>query len=135
MGRSIDSAFPSKYLKSSDIPETGAVVTIDRVDIEQIGQGAQKELKPVIYFVGKTKGMVCNKTNANSIAKFAGSRDLDDWSGVKIKLVVAEVEFQGQPVEAIRVREAKAGAVQNKPKPAPAEDDFVTAPEEDEIGF
>ena len=128
--------FPSKFLKAADLGESQPIVTIDKVSFEQVGQGAHQELKAIIHFVGKSKGMVCNKTNANMIAKIAGSRDTDDWGGVKIKLVVAEVEFQGQPVEAIRVRDPKVA----KPKPAPAPpvrepgDDDI-APDDSDIGF
>jgi hypothetical protein len=66
----------------------------------------------VVYFVGKEKGVVLNKTNANKIVAIAGSDDTDDWHGVTVALYATEVEFQGDTVEAIRI---KAPA---QPKPA-----------------
>jgi len=89
-------------MKASDLPEDGAItVTIEKIEIEEIGK--EKQRKPVITFEEMDKGFVCNKTNANSIAKITGSRDTDDWVGKQIKLHRAEVEFGGEMVESIRV--------------------------------
>ena len=99
----INDAFPSKYLKAGDLPEEGSqAFTIEAVRMEEIGR--EKEEKPVIYFKGEDKGLVCNKTNARTIAKSIGSEDMDDWIGKTINLWRAEVEFQGEMVEAIRVK-------------------------------
>ena len=99
----IDTAFPSKYLKASDIPE-GTVVpyVIEEVRIEEIGRDP-KQSKPVIYFKGQDKGLVANKTNCNTIAKALGSRDTEDWIGKTIKLYQTEVQFGDEMVESIRV--------------------------------
>ena len=115
----INDAFPSNYLKASDLGEAQPVVTIDRVEVEPVGRG--KEMKPVIYFAGKQKGMVLNKTNSKKIAEIAGSHDTDDWAGVQVKLFSTEVDFQGETVEAIRVKSAQAAKA--KPKPAPVDVD------------
>lgn len=115
----IDEAFPSKYLKASDLPEEGTQsATIERVTIEEIG--VKKDRKPVIHFEDLDKGFVCNKTNANTIAKVTASRDFDDWVGKTIHLYRAEVEFQGEMVESIRVR-----LKPSKPNGAKAEDDDI----------
>jgi hypothetical protein len=99
----INDAFPSKYLKASDLPDEGSqAFTIERIEIEEIGRN--KERKPVIYFVEIHKGLVCNKTNARTIAKLLGSEDSDEWTGKSISLFRAEVEFGGEMVESIRVR-------------------------------
>jgi hypothetical protein len=99
----IDDAFPSKYLKASDLPEEGTVTfTIEKIEIEEIGR--EKQHKPVIYFEEEdSKAMVANKTNCNTIAKVTGSRTFDDWIGKKINLYRAEVEFNGEMMESIRV--------------------------------
>ena len=104
----IDSAFPSKYLKASDLPEDGVAVpfTIKEVVTEEIGR--DKQVKPVIYFKGQDKGFVANKTNCNTIAKALGSRDTDDWEGKTILLYSTEVQFGDEMVESIRVK-LKAG--------------------------
>lgn len=121
----INDAFPSNYLKASDLGESQPVVTIDRVEVEPVGRG--KEMKPVIYFAGKQKGMVLNKTNSKKIAEIAGSHDTDDWHGTQVKLFATEVDFQGETVEAIRVKAATAA----KPKPRPV----VEEHEVDEVPF
>jgi hypothetical protein len=80
----IDSAFPSNYLKASDLGDAQPVVTIDRVEVEAVGR--DKEMKPVVYFRGKEKGIVLNKTNAKKIADLTGSKDTEDWSGCKVRI-------------------------------------------------
>lgn len=124
----INDAFPSNYLKASDLGEAQPIVTIDRVEFEAVGRA--KEMKPVVYFTGKSKGMVLNKTNSKKIAELAGSNDTDDWHGVAVKLYATEVDFQGETVEAIRVKAtAKAPAPARKPAAVatrePGEDDVV----------
>jgi hypothetical protein len=107
-----DDIYPSKYLKASDLPEEGAqAATIEKVTVEEIG--LKKDKKPVIHFSNLDKSFICNKTNWNTISKSTGSEDSDGWIGKTINLYRAEVEFQGDMVEAIRVKikAAKGGAV------------------------
>lgn len=110
----IDSAFPSQYLKASDLKGAQPVVTIDRVEFEPVGKN--KEMKPILYFTGKEKGLVLNRTNAKTIINLAGTAETDEWAGFAIKLYATTVEFAGDSVEAIRIK--AAGAVK---KPAPVE--------------
>lgn len=110
----IDSAFPSTYLKASDLGDQMPVVTIDRVEVEPVGR--DKEMKPVVYFKGKEKGVVLNKTNSRKIAELTGSKDTDDWTGCQIRLYATETEFGGEMVECIRV---KAAGSPKAAKPAP----------------
>jgi len=105
----ISDAFPSKYLKASDLQDRNINVVIDRAEPEEVGEG---ERKPVLYFQGKTKGLVLNKTNSRAIAAAYGD-DTDDWEGRPLVLFPAMVDFRGDTVEAIRVRLPK-------PKPAAA---------------
>ena len=111
----LDDAFPSKYMKASDLPEEGHLtVTIENIEIQEIGK--EKQRKPVITFEESEKAFVCNKTNANSIAKVLGSRDTDEWIGKQIKLFRTEVEFGGEMVESIRVK-TKGGTTATPPPP------------------
>jgi hypothetical protein len=110
----INDAFPSNYLKASDLGGGQPIVTIDRVEFEAVGR--EKEMKPIVYFVGKDKGIVLNKTNARNIANLVGSSETDEWSGFRIKLFATNVEFQGETVEAIRI---KAAPPNGAGKPAP----------------
>ena len=86
-------------------------VTISHVEMSDIGG----EHKPILYFQGKEKGVVLNKTNAGSIVNLFGD-DTEAWEGQPIILFEAMVSFQGQTVPAIRVRAApvKKNAVPQK---------------------
>lgn len=109
--------FPSKYLKASDLEGRSVTVTISHIKMEDISRGDEK---PVLYFQGKTKGLVLNVTNAKKIAGLHG-RDSNNWKGAEIALYETEVEFQGDTVPAIRVRAAPLrtnGEAQVKRAPA-----------------
>jgi len=95
----ISNAFPSDYLKAADLQGRAVTVTMSHVDMREIGG----EPKPILYFKGKEKGMVLNKTNAGKIAEMFGD-DTDDWEGGEVILYEAMVDFQGKTVAAIRVR-------------------------------
>lgn len=111
----IQDAFPSKYLKASDLNGREPIVTIKGVKYEAVGR--DKEMKAVVYFKGKDKGIVLNKTNATKITKIVGSSETDDWRGHQIKLYSTETEFGGETVECIRIKPATA------PPPPPEPDD------------
>jgi len=124
----IDAVFPSNYLKASDLGDKSPLVTVDRVEIEPIGR--DKEMKPVIYFQGKEKGLVLNKTNAKKIAELVGSKDTDDWTGCQIRIYATETEFGGETVECIRVKPAGGNA--QPPKRQPESTNIV---DEDPVPF
>jgi hypothetical protein len=71
--------------------------------MEQLGD----DNRPVLFFLGKEKGVVLNKTNANNIALAYGD-DTEDWQGKEIVLFPAMVDYQGKTVESIRVRAPQA---------------------------
>ena len=116
----IDSAFPSNYLKATDIGDATPTVTIKEVVMEKLGE----DTRPVMYFVGKDKGVVLNKTNATNIREAYGA-DTDEWTGKKVTLFTAWVDFQGRSVEAIRMRPSRGGSA---PAAAPV---AMTAPQFD----
>lgn len=107
---SINDAFPSNYLKAADLKGRNVTVTMDRVEFEVLGDNK----KLILYFEGKDRGLVLNKTNANNIANAYGD-DTDDWIGKQIVLFEAMVDFQGRTVPAIRVRMPQ---IKDKPKQA-----------------
>lgn len=121
----INEVFPSKYLKAADLQGRQVTVKIERADQETIGD----DRKLVIYFQGKEKGFVCNKTNANNIAFIYGP-DTDDWKGCEITLFEAMVDFQGKTVAAIRVRapqrktQRPEAPQRQEPSRQPARDDM-----------
>lgn len=95
----VSEAFPSKFIAAADLENQNVRVTIARVEIEKVGD----DTKPVLYFKGKQKGLVCNKTNSKAIAAFCGD-EMDDWPGAELILFPIMTDYQGKPVEAIRVR-------------------------------
>ncbi len=86
--------------------------------MESIGDDGDK---PVIYFRGKDRALVCNKTNAASIAELLGDDEMDNWGGYRICLVPAKTDFQGKRVDCIRI-DAAPGAPQPEPEPVLTED-------------
>lgn len=119
----ISSAFPSKYLRAADLDGRQVTVEISRVDMEDVATG--EEPKPVLYFSGKSKGVVMNKTNANTLAMAYGDES-DEWAGQPVVLFSAHVDFQGRSVEAIRMKvpprrpAGKAAVTSGRPTPPPA---------------
>lgn len=95
----INSCFPGSYLKASDLMNRTVKCVIDKVQVEDIGG----EDKPVLYFHGKDKGLVLNKTNSGSIAALYGA-ETDSWEGKEVKLYPTKVSFQGSMVDAIRIK-------------------------------
>lgn len=135
MGINVNDAFPSKYLKAADLQGRQVTVNMTNVSYEKMGD----DTKLVLFFDGKEKGLVLNKTNANNIAAIYGT-DTDGWFGKPIVLVEALVDFQGRSVPAIRVRGPQPN---NRPSPntplGQTKPDFASrefAPiDEDEIPF
>ena len=117
-------AFPSKYLKATELDGEDITATINSVEWEQIGQ--DKTEKPVLYFRGKTKPMILNATNWDLIVKATGESDSDEWEGKKITLYRTEVPFKKEMVDAIRVRAESKSKRPEKPKveQPPADDDM-----------
>jgi hypothetical protein len=106
----INTAFPSKWLKAADLSDgNDLVLTISHVITENIGQGAEQEVKPVIYFNETDKGLVLNKTNANTISHLFGP-ETEGWSGKRISIFSTEVDFAGKQTLALRVRMRQPGA-------------------------
>ena len=95
----INSAFPSNYLRATDLQGRNITVVIDRVEKEKVGN----DDRLVLYFQNKDKGMILNKTNANNIATLY-SPETDGWCGQQLVLFEAMVDFKGQTVPALRVR-------------------------------
>lgn len=95
----VSDAFPSDYLRATDLQGRNILVKIDRVEFVEMN----KERKLALFFIGKDKGMILNKTNANAISAAYGD-DTDDWRDQEIMLFMAMVDFQGKTVEALRVK-------------------------------
>lgn len=98
----IDTLFPSKYLKSSDIEEAGGELfgTIKEVGTDTMPDGANKA---VVAFE-EIKPLILNVTNKNVIKGLYGD-ETDMWRGKTVLLNNAEVNFCGKPTTGIRVKD------------------------------
>jgi len=103
MALKISTAFPSNYLKCADLGGQPRIVTVRACVMEELGQGKDKEKKPVLYFEKGPKGLVLNKTNAKTIVKAYGD-DTTGWTGELIEIYPTRVPFGDEEVDAIRVR-------------------------------
>lgn len=98
----ISESFESKYLRASDLQGRRVTVSISHVTVENVGTEDKPENKPVVFFVGKEKGLVLNKTNAGQISAMYGD-ETDGWVEKNIELFTQKVSFSGQMVDAIRI--------------------------------
>ena len=119
--------FPSRFLRCADLQGRPQTVTITEVNLEDVGDDGKQ--KPVIYFRGKVKGLVCNATNFDVIADAVGD-ETDDWVNLPIEIYPTKVNFKGQLTDAIRVRIPQA-----KPAPAPKPAPALAEALDDEIPF
>lgn len=95
----ISNEFPSAYLKASDLGGREVRVIMGRVEREEVGS----DKKLALYFKGKDKAMILNKTNAFTISEAYGD-DTADWYDQPLILFSIRTEFQGKPVDGLRCR-------------------------------
>lgn len=131
----ISEAFPSSYLKAADLNGKAVRVTIDSVTMEKLGD----DQKAILHFVGKDKGLVLNKTNANRIIEAVGTDETDEWEGWSVTLYPCKVDYQGKRVDAIRIddRPGASKPPADRVSKPPIDEPFDDAPEitEDDIPF
>lgn len=99
-----ETLFPGRFLKSADLAERDATVTIKTV----VGEEIDGKLKVLISFEGTKKQFVCNRTNAEAI-RLCHGRELNEWVGKRITLgrVMMKDPFGGDDapeIGAIRVK-------------------------------
>jgi hypothetical protein len=99
----IDQSFPSKYLKADDLQGREVEVTIDSVELNKMGSADDAPEKPVVFFEGKEKGLVLNKTNS-AVIKEAYGRLTEEWAGQPLILYPTTTQFKGQLKPCLRVR-------------------------------
>jgi hypothetical protein len=112
----VDQLFPSRYLKAADLNTEEVKATISRLVVEPIRdvQSGKDEDQPVVHFEEFEKGLILNRTNAESIAALHRS-DTDAWVGKRITLYVQRgVHAFNQVWDVIRVRNSVPPAAQEK---------------------
>lgn len=87
-------------------PGQDLIATIKSVGEETvIGSDGKKEDCTVVHFVERDiKPMILNVTNAKVISKIYKTPYIEDWSGCKIQIFVAQVKAFGDVVDALRIR-------------------------------
>ena len=108
------------YLKAADLQGRQVPVVIAGFEIVDFDEGS----KVVLSFQGKSKTLVCNKTNAITIGDMFG-HELDGWTGKSITLFPAKTTFGGKMVDCIRV----TGVATPPPEVKPAHSPIETAEE------
>jgi hypothetical protein len=112
----VNDFFLSKYLGAADLNGSSHIVQISRVETETMQDGRKK---PALYFTGQNKALLCNKTNALTIAAKLGP-NMNGWIGHSLELFSMMVQGPNGPVQGIRVRvvERPAQPIQATPTPA-----------------
>jgi hypothetical protein len=126
-------AYPSKYIKASDLQGKTVRMTIADVKMEEVARDEPE--KPVMYFEGKTKAMCLNKTNFNACVKLYGD-ETDDWKGKPILVYPTETDYQGERVDCLRLKAAPVVAGKGKtPEPPPPENEDANPLDDSNIPF
>ena len=119
----INNAFPSDYLKCADLQGRTLRATIANVRMVEIG----KDTKPALYFHGKQKGLILNKTKSMTLADAWGP-ETDNWINRDVSLRPTRVPFEGKMTDSIALEpvmeavhgEAPQSVVQQSPQPPQA---------------
>lgn len=95
----INQAFPSDYLKAADLGGRAHKLLMGQLTSEKIGN----DQRPVLHFQNAGKGLVLNRTNANTIVSMYGE-ETDNWFGQSITIFPDQTDYQGRRVDCIRIK-------------------------------
>lgn len=138
--------FPGKYLKADDLRDrrgnyTDVTLTISRVvERETFKTDRGDDIGVMVYFAEleerhrrdprtypENKRLICNKTNATTIAKLYDRWDAQDWPGLRITLFKTTCQAFGEIKDCIRIRDVAPPPKRTKRKQAeqaPPDDDL-----------
>ena len=107
---SVDSMFPSKFLRAVDIPARGVTYKIEKVykDVVSEESGVSKWM---LKFVGESRPMTLNVTNGKTLGRLIGP-DRRQWVGKKITLHAEDVMGPNGMTLGIRIKAVENGAAQ-----------------------
>ena len=111
----IDDAFPSKFIKASDLQGRTISVAIREVTIEKMGE----DTKAVLWFQGKEKGLTLNVTKKEIIKASLGA-ETANWRGASIWMRPGKTFFQGAMKDCIDigvVEQVQPAQVASQPPP------------------
>jgi len=104
--------FQSRFLRADDLGRSHVRVTIEKVAIEAM-HGSRK---PVLYFRGKSKGLVVNQTRARSLTKVLATDETEAWVGCQVSLYVDSIETSDETTG--RKRRVQMICVDERPESA-----------------
>lgn len=117
--------YPTRFISAHDLRGRKVTVQIERWKMEEVKRSGADSEVPVIYFLGKQKGMRVNKTNARIIAKLYGPSP-DNWIGKWITIHPASgrvgdevhvVQEIPQPPATSKATDIGAGPASEQPAP------------------
>lgn len=119
--------FQSKYLQAADAAGQSYTLTVARVVCEEVGTENNPEEKWIVYFKEAKKGLVLNRTNANTLEFLYGSHS-DMWVNKQIVLFTEMTSYRGKACLGVRMRGPDVSAEplshspleQPDPQPSPA---------------
>jgi hypothetical protein len=120
-------AFGGDFLKALDLGGIDGQDAKVRISAVKLWRGDDGKNKIIVSFAGKKKSLLCNKTNAKTIARAYGD-ETDNWIGQPVILFVTMVDFRGDQVEAIRVRIPTQTAAQRTQQPIAVGSPSVAVP-------
>ncbi len=131
----INDLFPSRWLKAADLAGNEFDVTIQVAKLETVHnpRAKKEEQKLAVYFKGTEKGLLLNKTNANSIAMLLKSDQTEDWPGGRVRLYPTEVQAGGEVHQTIRIK-AAVGTVEEAEENETAAVDALVEAQEQVVG-
>jgi hypothetical protein len=97
-----------EYIAAVEIGDKRPTVTIDRVEKRRIasvameGEQSKEKDRAVVFFQGKDRGWVLNKTNALSLAAMFGN-ETEAWKGKRVTLYAELVQAGRKHELGIRV--------------------------------
>lgn len=97
--------FTGKYLASPDLGKNEPTVKVERIVSELVKDEEKKteRYRWIVFFVGKEKGMLLNRSNAILLAALCKSDKTEDWIGHSFTIGVRPVKMGGETVDGLRV--------------------------------
>jgi len=114
----------SRFLKAADLDKEKKF-RVSKVTVEVLGQGDNKERKPIVWFTNDERGLVLNKTNLRALKEAFGD-NMEAWAGKVVVVFPTMTDLRGRMTPALRVRvpppkqATMAGNGQAAPQPKPA---------------
>jgi hypothetical protein len=98
--------FDSQYIGAWDLQGRDAVVTIEKiVGADIVGDGGKTSKKPLIYFKGKKKPLILNKTNLKALHGMYGTFKTSGLIGKKVTLFATTCRgAAGGTVDCVRIK-------------------------------